>query len=381
MAGGEVLVLYSNVTEELLATVNILLIEPYFTGSHRAWALGYAACSRHEVRLVTHPGRWWKWRMRGSALTLARSLAELDGWQPDLIVVSDMIDLAQFRSFARPFVGEVPTVLYFHESQLIYPTADGNEPDLSYALTNWLSACAADRVLFNSGYHLDVFFRTLPRLLRNFPDLTHEHLIEEVASRSEVLPVGVDLSWIEDRAHRHRTPRILWNHRWDHDKDPDSFAEGIERLVEARLDFELVLLGSRPPHPPPALTRIREVAGDRIAHDGEAPLDLYRHLVSGCDVVVSTALQEFFGVSVVEAVAAGCRPVLPDALSYPWLIPVSFHDAVLYEGGGLVDGLIEALADPVPPAGLSASMARYSWDRLAGIYDERLSAIAAPASG
>jgi hypothetical protein len=103
--------------------------------------------------------------------------------------------------------------------------------------------------------------------------------------------------------------------------------------------------------------------------------------------VASTALQEFFGVSVVEAVAAGCRPVLPDALSYPWLIPDSFHDAVLYEDGGLVEGLIQALADPVPPAGLSSSMARYSWDRLAGIYDERLSTIATrsdiagPASG
>jgi glycosyltransferase involved in cell wall biosynthesis len=367
--------------------MNILLIEPYFTGSHRAWAIGYAAHSRHEVRLVSHPGRWWKWRMRGSALTLARALDELDGWQPDLIVVSDMVDLAQFRSFARPFVGEVPTILYFHESQLTYPTAEGNEPDLSYALTNWLSACAADRVLFNSGYHLDVFFQALPLLLRNFPDLTHEHLIGEVAARSEVLPVGVDLSWIEERGARNDIARILWNHRWDQDKGPDSFAGGIERLVEARLDFELVLLGSRPPHPPPALTRIRAVAGDRIAHDGEAPLDLYRHLVSTCDVVASTALQEFFGVSVVEAVAAGCRPVLPDALSYPWLIPDSFHDAVLYEDGGLVEGLIQALADPVPPAGLSSSMARYSWDRLAGIYDERLSTIATrsdiagPASG
>jgi hypothetical protein len=73
--------------------------------------------------------------------------------------------------------------------------------------------------------------------------------------------------------------------------------------------------------------------------------------------------------------------VLPNALSYPWLIPDRFHDAVLYEGGGLVDGLIAALADPIPPAGLASSMARYSWDRLAGIYDEKLTAIAARFGG
>lgn len=117
--------------------------------------------------------------MRGSALTLANSLAGLEGWQPDLILATDMVDLAQFRSFARPFVGDVPTALYFHESQLTYPAPTGSEPDLSYALTNWLSAYSADHVFFNSLFHRDVFFASLPRLLRNFPDLTHEHLIDE----------------------------------------------------------------------------------------------------------------------------------------------------------------------------------------------------------
>jgi len=356
--------------------VNVLLVEPFFTGSHRAWALGYAARSRHEVRLVSHPGRWWKWRMRGSALTLAHSLAGLEGWQPDLILATDMVDLAQFRSFARPFVGEVPTALYFHESQLTYPTPDGSEPDLSYALTNWLSAYSADHVFFNSMYHLDVFFDSLPRLLRNFPDLTHEHLIEEVAVRSEVLPVGIDVSWIGQRPAQQGPPRIVWNHRWDHDKDPDTFADAVGQLIEANLKFELVLLGPRPPHPPPALTRIRDIAGSRIVHDGKAPLDLYRQLLPSCDVVVSTALQEFFGVSVVEAIAAGSRPVLPDRLSYPWLIPDEYHDEVLYPDGGLVDALMTALADPIPPPGLQSALGRYSWDRLAPIYDRRFGVLA-----
>jgi glycosyltransferase involved in cell wall biosynthesis len=105
-------------------------------------------------------------------------------------------------------------------------------------------------------------------------------------------------------------------------------------------------------------------------------LDLYRHLLSSCDVVVSTALQEFFGVSVVEAIAAGCRPVLPDRLSYPWLIPDEYHADVLYRDGGLVDALMTALADPTPPPGLQLAMGDYSWDRLAPIYDRRLDALA-----
>lgn len=182
--------------------MRVLLVEPYCTGSHRAWADGYVRHSAHDVRLITHPGRWWKWRMRGAAITLAASLETLDGWRPDAVMVSDMVDLAHFRTFARPWIGDVPMALYFHESQLTYPDPPGAPSDDSYALTNWISALSADRVFFNSGYHREVFFQSLPRLLRRFPDHRLDHLISEVKNRSEVLPVGVDLSWITDRSSR-----------------------------------------------------------------------------------------------------------------------------------------------------------------------------------
>lgn len=352
--------------------MRVLLVEPYFTGSHRAWAEGYLAHSKHEVRLLTHSGRWWKWRMRGSAVTLAANLDSLDGWAPDVMVVSDMIDLAQFRTFSRRQLGEVPTILYFHESQLTYPTSPQTSHDPSYALTNWLSAVAADATLFNSGYHLEVFFDSLPGLLDGFPDHTHRHLIRDVAARSGVLPVGVDLGWITPRTSPGDRPRLLWNHRWEHDKDPDSFADVIEALIGAGSDFDLVLLGARPPRVPAALARIRDLAGERIIHDGEAPLPTYRELVSGCDIVVSTSRQEFFGISIVEAIAAGCRPVLPNRLSYPWLIPSRYRDEVLYPDGGLLDALKTALDEPATPPGLPESMYRFSWDEMGPEYDKRL---------
>lgn len=312
--------------------------------------------------------------MQGSAVTLAESLAGSDQWSPDLIVVSDMVDLAHFRTFARPFVGDVPTVLYFHETQLTYPTSSG-ATDLSYSMTNWLSALAADRVLFNSGYHQDIFFEHLPGLLRQPPDQTHVHLVDSVRAKSEVLPVGVDLSWVARTGQLVCTPRVLWNHRWEFDKAPDRFAEAVVELVESGVHFELILLGYRPTRPPDALERIRAVAADRIVHDGEAPVDLYRKLVASCHIVVSTALQEFFGVSAVEAIAAGCRPVLPLRLSYPWLIPEQFHDQVLYPDGGLTEALARAIDDPTAPPGLAESMHRFSWTTMAPEYDRRLAEI------
>lgn len=356
--------------------MRVLLVEPYYTGSHLAWADGYAEHSRHDLRLITHPGRWWKWRMRGAAVTLAHSLESLDAWRPEVVLVSGMVDLAHFRTLARHVTGNVPTALYFHESQLTYPSPPGARPDDSYALINWISAYSADRVFFNSGYHRDVFFDSLPALLAKFPDPRHLDLIEEVEMRTEVLPVGIDLSWTTGRPRRASVPRILWNHRWEFDKDPETFADAIEYLVDTGVDFELVLLGPRPPQTPPALQRVRDVAGERIIHDRTAPTSTYRKLLAESDLVVSTARQEFFGVSIVEAIAAGCRPVLPNRLSYPWLIPEEHHEEVLYEQGTLGTALVEALSAPTPPEGLSESMHRFSWDSMGSVYDARLEDLA-----
>jgi hypothetical protein len=48
------------------------LISPYHGGSHRAWAEGWQSASVHEVRIWGLPDRFWKWRMHGGGVTLAR---------------------------------------------------------------------------------------------------------------------------------------------------------------------------------------------------------------------------------------------------------------------------------------------------------------------
>ena len=49
----------------------VWLLNPYDTGSHKAWAEGYAAHSAHRVRVLAMQGYFWKWRMHGGALELA----------------------------------------------------------------------------------------------------------------------------------------------------------------------------------------------------------------------------------------------------------------------------------------------------------------------
>ena len=80
--------------------MNICLLSPYHGGSHKAWAQGYREHSRHRIRLLTLPPRFWKWRMHGGAITLARTFLE-NAESPDLILSTDMLDLSLFLGSTR----------------------------------------------------------------------------------------------------------------------------------------------------------------------------------------------------------------------------------------------------------------------------------------
>jgi glycosyltransferase involved in cell wall biosynthesis len=84
---------------------------------------------------------------------------------------------------------------------------------------------------------------------------------------------------------------------------------------------------------------------------GYAPdLAAYRAMLRQSDIVVSTAIQEFFGISVIEALYCGCVPVLPQRLSYPELLPVEHHAACLYTNdGALAERLAATVVHPQLP--------------------------------
>ena len=52
--------------------MRIVLLEPFFSGSHQSWAEEFQENSQHNVELLTLPGRHWKWRMHGGAISLSK---------------------------------------------------------------------------------------------------------------------------------------------------------------------------------------------------------------------------------------------------------------------------------------------------------------------
>jgi glycosyltransferase involved in cell wall biosynthesis len=362
--------------------MNVLLLEPYCGGSHRAWAEGYVRHSRHDVTLLGLSARFWKWRMQGGAVTLVEQARTLD-YRPDVILASDMLNLPVFLALTRDFLPDVPTALYCHENQLTYPFPPGEKRDLTYGMINWLSMLAADRVLFNSNYHLEDWFQALPNMLKHFPDYSHLHRVEDVRAKASVLPVGCHLSRLDavPRPDRPDEPSlILWNQRWEYDKDPETFFQALYALEASGVDFRIALAGRSYRQTAPEFEAARERLGDRVIHFGYASRDAYDALLRRADIVVSTAIHEFFGVAIVEAIYGGCFPVLPDRLSYPELIPSSHRGVCLYATfDQLLARLRWALTHPDDARRLAGQLrrllARFDWGALAPVYDRQLSGI------
>lgn len=347
--------------------LKILILEPYYGGSHRSFLDGLEKLP-FQFERMTLPPRKWKWRMRLSAPYYADKLRELDQ-KFDLIICSTFVDVASFRGLAPRWVADVPILTYFHENQFAYPTQVNDERDMHFALTNMTTALASDSLAFNSGYNLETFLEGIDKLLKKSYDMKLDNASARIRERSRILPPGIDFSAIDaaKEPEREGPPVIVWNHRWEHDKNPELFFNALIRLDREGIDFRLVVLGESFREHPPVFREALKKLSARILYSGYAESrDEYAGWLKQGDIIVSTAGHEFFGMAVIEAVRAGCRPLLPRRLSYPELFPVEF----LYEEGEFVQRLKECILNRKRLSTERAAelTSAFSWDALAPSY-------------
>ncbi len=155
----------------------------------------------------------------------------------------------------------------------------------------------------------------------------------------------------------------------------------MRALPAESVPFRLNVIGESFRERPEVFDHAREEFADRIDVWGyrESRED-YLAVLRASDVVVSTARHEFFGIGVVEAVLAGCIPLLPDRLAYPEVLGAHEHPerrAHLYDGGveGLVAGLDVLASSPIRSVGeLRDDLAdRFVWTSVARRLDAALS--------
>lgn len=356
--------------------MRVLLVEPFLSGSHQAWANGYRQHSAHDVVIVGHDGHSWRWRLRGSWATLAEKARDLGDF--DAVITSSMLDTAKFLGATRFPLGRTPVVHYMHENQLTYPLSEGDRVSVEHVLTNWGATIVADQVWFNSQWHLTSWYDKISEFLGRYRGDTHTGLVDEVRGRSHVVPVGVDLTPFDTVPESHESPPlIIWNQRWEYDKGLHQLSDALRQLMKQGVDFRIALLGEQPAKHPGVMTDLIAALGIHVVHAGYADMETYRSLLRSADIVISTADHEFFGIAITEAIYAGAAPLLPNRLVYPERIPADLHDRVLYQDTNqLVNGMARLVQDRSERTGVSETlhheMKRFDWSTVAHDYDERL---------
>ncbi|MEA3543688.1 MAG: DUF3524 domain-containing protein [Thermodesulfobacteriota bacterium] len=365
--------------------MEIALLEPFFTGSHASWAQGYAERSRHQVSIFGLKGHHWKWRMHGGAVSLAREFLAAD-YRPDLLLVTDMLDLTTFLALTRKLTANISTAIYFHENQLTYPwSPTDSDPqqqrDIHYGFINYTSALAADAVLFNSDYHRQSFLQKLPGFLKAFPDYNEVETAQKIIDQSRTLPLGLDLKKFDkyrpgSGAAAGQPPLILWNHRWEYDKNPEEFFRALFVLQEQNIDFELAVLGESYRKVPKIFAEAKQKLSDRIVHWGYAQnFSDYAAWLWRADILPVTSIHDFFGISVVQSIYCNGFPLLPKRLAYPEHITTDYCERCFYtDFDDLVPRLRSACLNikSLRQEKLQSMVDHYDWGKMVAIYDDLL---------
>ena len=363
--------------------VNILLLNPFHSGSHAQWAnslhQNWGKIVDRKVAILTLPGRHWKWRMHGASAEFARQCA-LETTTPDAIICTDMMDVATFRGLLRRAWRNVPIIQYFHENQITYPWSP-NDPDAesgrdrTYGMMNILSAMAADAIWFNSNFHRQAFLNAIPSFMHPMPDHMRSFMEHPFEQKSSVLPIGIDCPLeIDITRNCNVPPTILWNHRWEFDKAPEFLFEVLKELKAHDLAFSLILTGAQFDSKPPALEMLLNHFETNIIHQGytEHRSD-YLNLLQKSDFVIHSPKQEYFGISVLEAMAHGVIPILGKGNAYDDWCPAKF----LIDDGEMARDRFESLSrEPIPHRREARRIAeQFKWEHVLRSYDSSLAAV------
>ncbi len=396
-----------NNTEKL----NILALESYYGGSHKIFLDHLMQMSQHNWEFMGLLPRKWKWRMMHSALTFSDIIHNVDsnseevdepsrfitssysGRRPDLIFCTDMLNLAEFKGFLPANFADIPCVAYFHENQLTYPTHYDKSKDRHFSWINITSAICADSVWFNSEYHMNSFLDAVTYRIKKAPDCRPANLADRIRAKSIIVPQGIEEhSDIQPgRRKADTTPlRILWAARWEFDKNPGDFFDALRLVRDMGIDFRLSVIGGK--------TRAKDLIFDKAEKEFAAYIDHwgfmdtleeYEDVLKNADIAVSTAIHEFFGISMAEAVAAGAFPIVPERLAYPEVLKENMADdqKIRFFYDGSVANLAEKIANCAkilqadgslwednPNRGID-KISRFYWHNLIPEIDEKLSAV------
>lgn len=329
----------------------ILLLSGYDAASHKRWREQLTGMfGDYHWHTLALPPRFFRWRIRGNPLTWLNEPCLQESW--DLIIATSMVDLATLKGI-HPQLARTPCVLYMHENQFAFPVSSKQRSSAEPQMVNLYSAISANSVVFNSAWNRDSFLSGAREFLDQLPDGVPAGLIDDLREKSRVIPVPIEDRLFADRPGSidWACPHLLWNHRWEYDKGPERLLKLLQALDKRSIAFRLSVVGERFRSHPKAFAQIHQQFENRVEQWGFLESrNAYDQLLARADIVVSTAMHDFQGLSMLEAMASGCVPLAPDRLAYREYVP----DSCRYQSHEQdADAEAEAAAD-----GLEALMQR-----------------------
>lgn len=303
----------------------ILLLSAYHAASHDYWLQGLLReLPEYEWTVLTLPPRYFNWRIRGNPLSWIAEESATLARDYELLIATSTVDVATLKGLV-PSLATCPTAVYFHENQFAYPQSQqqARHQRVEPQMVNLYSALAADELWFNSAYNRRSFMAGSQALMRALPDhVPGQEWLAGLDAKARVLPVPL-LPALTTRQSRASKLRVVWNHRWEYDKGLENLCRAIEIACDRGLELELTLLGQRFRQCSDVMEKlIHKLSGG--AHSVTLTENLfiedradYLQRLADQDVVLSTSLHDFQGLAVMDAVQAGCLPLLPDRLCYP----------------------------------------------------------------
>ncbi len=346
----------------------ILLLSAYDAASHRYWHQQLKEkFSHHDWQILALKDRHFAWRMGGNALSFKQAYdAELKA-DYDLIIATSMTDLTRLHGL-YPHLSQIPNLLYFHENQFDYPTNTRQQGLLEIQLTSIYSALVADQLVFNSAYNRDGFLQGVADFTAKMPDGVPCTLNTELQAKTIVLPVPIMDDCQPGSGTANDELQVVWNHRWEHDKGPDTLLEVLRLSTTHNIKFHI--LGQQFRTTPEAFNTIKNEHQHQCLNLGYITSRAeYIKILKTADVVLSTAHHDFQGLSMLEGVACGCAPVAPNRLVYPELYPPS---SLYPSTPKQPQQEAQAIMTSLQQSSLAKPAIRHHWQRLKPQYQQWL---------
>lgn len=332
--------------------MNILLLSAYHSASHRYWCDGLmAAFPEHQWTLRSQVARHFSWRIEASGWLWALSDDAAFQQHYDLIIATSLTQVVTLKAQC-PAVRDVPLWLYFHENQFAHPMSYQQQAahQSAWQFKSLENAFCADWISFNTQFNRDTFFAGARQLLKKLPEQFPGDPLATIEQKSDVLAVPLTDRFSSLRECAKDTRLIVWNHRWEWDKQPERLLQAMLILKQQGEDFRLAMLGSGGGRGD-RFAKEHQALDEHIVHWGEASEQEYQYWLSRAGIGVSTALHDFQGLAMLELAQAGATCIVPRRQAYPECLP----EAVFYkadegnaqaESVALVTALKAALMKP-----------------------------------